>query len=272
MPGFELIGEEERAAVNAVFDDGGILFAHGFDAMRNGRFRVREFEREFADWLGVKHAQCVSSGTAALKVGLKALDIGAGDEVITQAHTFVASAEAIADCGAKPVLVNVDDTLNMDPAELEKAIGPNTKAVMPVHMLGVACDMDAIGRIAGERGLSVIEDACESLGAEWAGAKLGTQGTNSAFSLDMGKVITCGEGGIVTTNDDEIHALAAEYHDHGHENNPELPRGRDSRRIMGFNYRMTELQAAVAAAQLEKLDGLVDANRRNYAALAEHLD
>lgn len=271
MPGFELIGEEERAAVNELFDDGGVLFRHGFDSMRNGRYRVLEFERAFADWLGVEHALAVTSGTAALKVALVALGIGPGDEVITQAFTFVATVEAIVDVGATPVIVNVDDTLNMDPAELEARIGPRTRAIIPVHMLGVAADLAAIGRIAQSRGIPILEDNCESLGAEWNGAKVGSTAAAAAFSLDFGKVITCGEGGVVTTNDEETYKRAREYHDHGHENAPDLPRGRDTHRMHGFNYRLTEIQAAVAQAQLSKLDRLVAANRRNHDRFVEGL-
>jgi len=235
--------------------------------MRNGRYRVIEFERAFAEKLGARHALAVSSGTAALKVALKAMGIGPGDEVITQSFTFIATAEAIVDCGARPVVVNIDDTLNMDPADLERAITPKTRAILPVHMLGVAAEMDDIMAIAQAHNIPVLEDNCESLGAEWNGQKLGTQGTMCAYSLDFGKVITTGEGGIVTTDDEELYNLAREYHDHGHENNPNLPRGRDTRRIHGFNYRMTELQAAVGLAQLGKLDFIVESNRRNYRAL-----
>lgn len=271
MPGFEVIGEEERAAVNEVFDDGGILFRHGFDTMRNGRYRVVEFERAFADWLGVEHALAVSSGTAAVKVGLFALGVRPGDEVITQAFTFVATIEAIVDLGATPVLVNVDDTLNVDPTQLEAAITPQTRAIVPVHMLGVAADVDAVNAVAQKHGLAVLDDNCESLGAEWNGAKVGGLGNAGAFSLDFGKVITCGEGGVIATNDTEVYKLAREYHDHGHENDPSLPRGRDTHRVHGSNYRLTEIQAAIAGAQLKKLDGLVAANRRNFARLEEAL-
>lgn len=267
MPGFELIGEEERAALNEIFDDGGILFRHGFDAMRKGRFRVIEFEKAFAEKLGARHALAVTSGTSALKVALKAMGIGPGDEVITQSFTFIATVEAIADCGAKPVLVNIDDTLNMDPVDLERAITPQTRCILPVHMLGVAAEMDDIMALSRKHNIPVLEDNCESLGAEWDGKKLGTQGTVCAYSLDFGKVITTGEGGMITTDDEELYKLAREYHDHGHENDPKLPRGRDTRRIHGFNYRMTELQAAVGMAQLGKLDFIVESNRRHYRAL-----
>jgi 8-amino-3,8-dideoxy-alpha-D-manno-octulosonate transaminase len=265
MPGFELIGEEERKAVNDLFDDGGILFAHGFDNMRNDRYHVREFERQFADYLGVKYAQAVSSGTAALKIALIALGVKPGDEVITQAFTFIAVAEAIIDVGAKPVFVNINETLNMDPAELESAITDKTAAIIPVHMLGVAAEQDEIYIIAKKYNLPILDDACESLGAEWNGDKLGSQCDIAAWSFDAGKTIIAGEGGMITTNDEELYLLAREYHDHGHMNNTNLPRGRDTHRIHGFNYRMTEIQAVIAKVQLTKLDYIVNKNRENYS-------
>src|ERR1041385_5489834 len=133
MPGFELVGQEELESIQEIFADGGILFRHGFDAMRNGRYRVIEFENAFAEYLGAKHALAVTSGTAALKVALKALGIGPGDEVITQSFTFIATAEAIADAGAKPVVVNIDDSLNMDAGELEGAIDRKSTRLNSSH-------------------------------------------------------------------------------------------------------------------------------------------
>ena len=267
MPGFELVGEEERKAVNDLFDDGGILFAHGFDNMRSGRYHVREFEKQFADFLGVKYAQAVSSGTAALKVALIALGVKPGDEVITQSFTFIAVAEAIIDVGAKPVFVNIDETLNMDSNELEKAITNRTAAIIPVHMLGVSAEQDKIHKIAKKYKLPVLDDACESLGAEWGNEKLGAQADIATWSFDGGKTITAGEGGMITTNNKELYLLAREYHDHGHMNNPKFSRGRDTHRIYGFNYRMTETQAVIAKVQLGKVDYIVKKNRENYFIL-----
>lgn len=271
MPGFELIGDEERKAVNDLFDDGGVLFAHGFENMRNNRYHVREFEERFADYLGVKYAQAVSSGTAALKIALIALGVKPGDEVITQAFTFIATAEAIIDIGAKPVFVNIDETLNMDSDELESSITDKTSAIIPVHMLGVAADQDRIHLIAKKYSIPVLDDACESLGAEWGNSKLGAQADISTWSFDAGKTIIAGEGGMITTNDQELYLLAREYHDHGHMNNESLPRGKDTHRIHGFNYRMTEIQAVIAKAQLEKLDYIVEKNRENYSIIEEVL-
>jgi 8-amino-3,8-dideoxy-alpha-D-manno-octulosonate transaminase len=271
MPGYELIGKEERQAINELFDDGGVLFAHGFDNIRNGRYRVREFERAFADYLGVKYAQAVSSGTAAIKVALVALGIKPGDEVITQAFTFVATVEAIVDIGAVPVIVNINDTFNMDPVELEKAITLRTKAIIPVHMLGVAAELDKILPIAKKYNIPVLDDNCESLGADWNNEKLGIQSDICTWSFDAGKVIIAGEGGMITTDNEELYLMARGYSDHGHESNPNFPRGRDTHRIYGFNYRMTELQAAIGLAQLKKLDYIVETNRRNYQIYFERL-
>lgn len=271
MPGFELVGKEERKAVNNLFDDGGVLFAHGFDNMRSGRYHVREFEKQFANYLGVKYAQAVSSGTAALKVALVALGVKRGDEVITQSFTFVAVAEAIVDVGAKPVFVNINETLNMDPNELEAAITDRTAAIIPVHMLGVSVEQDKIHKIAKKYKLPVLDDACESLGAEWGNEKLGAQADIATWSFDGGKTITAGEGGMITTNNKELYLLAKEYHDHGHMNNPNFPRGRDTHKIHGFNYRMTETQAVIAKVQLGKLEYIVKKNKQNYSILESEI-
>jgi 8-amino-3,8-dideoxy-alpha-D-manno-octulosonate transaminase len=271
VPGFELMGEKERKAINDLFDDGGILFAHGFESLRSGRYHVREFEKQFASYLGVKYAQAVSSGTAALKVALIALGVKPGDEVITQCFTFIAVAEAIIDIGAKPVFVNINETLNMDANELEKAITNRTTAIIPVHMLGVSAEQDKIHAIAKKYKIPVLDDACESLGAEWNKEKLGAQADIATWSFDGGKTITAGEGGMITTNNKELYLLAKEYHDHGHMNNPRLSRGRDTHRIYGFNYRMTETQAVIAKVQLSKIDYIIKKNRQNYYILESAL-
>lgn len=268
MPGFELIDEQEKNAVAEIFDESnGVLFAHGFDAMRNGRFRVREFEAAVAERFGVQHALAVSSGTAALKVALKALGVEAGDEVITQGFNFVATVEAIVDIGAIPVVLNVDATLNLDVDLIEEHITAKTKVILPVHMLGEAANMSAIMAIAKKHNLKVLEDNCEAIGAQLDGQYLGTIADAGVFSFDHGKAITSGEGGMVLTNSQDIDDYAREYHDHGHENNPAFPRGRDTKRIAGFNYRMTEMQAAVGKVQLGKLDKLLALNAERYDIL-----
>jgi 8-amino-3,8-dideoxy-alpha-D-manno-octulosonate transaminase len=272
MPGFELIGREEREALNKLFDEsGGVLFAHGFHERRNGIYNIREFEREFATRFKSKHATAVSSGTAALKVALKAVGIKAGDEVITQDFTFIASVEAILDVGAKPVMVRVDDSLNMCPVDLERKITPKTRAVIPVHMLGFPADIEKICSIAKHHNIAVIEDNCEATGAAFKDRPLGTWGDIGVFSFDFGKVITTGEGGMLITNNEVMGKYIREYHDHGHESNPSLPRGRDTRSIYGFNYRMTEMQGAVGRAQLKKLGYILEENAVRYSALEREL-
>ena len=266
MPGFEIIGKEEKAEINKIFDDGGVLFAHGFDSLRKN-FHIREFEKMFCEKINSGHSLAVSSGTAAIKIGLKALGVKPGDEIITQAFNFIATIEAILDVGAKPVIANVDDSLNMDSKEIETLITSKTKAILPVHMLGVATDMNKIMKLSKEKNLKILEDNCESLGAKFDGKYLGTIGNVGAFSFDFGKVITTGEGGMVTTNNQKIDKYAREYHDHGHENNPNFPRGKDTKTIYGFNYRMTELQGAIGKIQLDKLDFIIKNNKLRYEAL-----
>jgi 8-amino-3,8-dideoxy-alpha-D-manno-octulosonate transaminase len=268
MPGFELIGKEEQAAVNDVFEQSnGVLFAHGFDALRKGRFRVRELERAFGAYFGGAYVQAVTSGTMAQYVAMKALQIQPGDEVITQAFTFVATAEVILALGAVPVIVDIDDTFNMDPKPLEAAISARTRLIIPVHMLGNPARMEQINSIAAKHNIPVLEDACEALGASYHGKKTGTIGKMGIFSLDFGKTITTGEGGLIVTKDATLFEHAREYHDHGHENAPSLPRGRDTRSFPGLNLRMMELQAAVGLEQLMKLDHIVATNRANKRIL-----
>jgi len=255
MPGYELIGREERDAVLEIFDKyGGILFKHGFDVIRKGSYKVSEFEKAFSGYMGANYAQAVTSGTAALKVGLESLYIKPGDEVITQSFTFVATVEAIIECGAVPILTDVNETLNMDPVDLARKISKNTKAIIPVHMYGASCQMDEIMAIAKRYNLAILEDTAQAVGGSYKGIKLGTIGNIGTFSFDFGKALTTGEGGMIVSNDKELYLRAREYADHGHENNPVFPRGEDTRRRRGFNYRMMELQGAIGIVQLNKLD------------------
>lgn len=261
MPGFEVIGDDESQALVDVIQRGGVLHRYGFDSRRNGNYYVSAFENAFSRRLHVSHAHAVTSGTAALVVALKALGVGSGDEVITQSFTFVATAEAIIACGAKPVFTEVDDTLNMDPADLLSRITERTRVIIPVHMLGVPCAMDDILAIAEHHHLSVIEDACEALGGSYHGKSLGTIGTLGAFSFDFGKTLTTGEGGMIVTNSESLYRQCREYADHGHEQNSALPRGKDTHSRPGFNFRMMELQGAFGVAQLQKLDFILTRQR-----------
>lgn len=269
MPGFELIGEEEREAVMEVFEKGGVLYRYGLNAKRQNIFRVDEFEKEIAKKVNVKYALCVCNGTAALKLALIALGVKAGDEVITQSFTFIATVEAILELGAIPVITEVDKSLNMDPVDLEKKITEKTKAIIPVHMAGVSAKMDEISSMAKKRGITILEDSAQALGATYKGRFLGAIGVAGIYSLDIGKVITTGEGGILVTNDKGIYLKAREYSDHGHEQNPNVPRGEDTRTIWGFNYKSTELHGAIGLAQLKKLNYIIKKQRENKKKIKE---
>ena len=267
MPGFEVIGSEEQAEINDIFARGGVLFRHGFDALRNDCYKVREFETAFAAYMKVPHALAVTSGTAALRVALAALDLLPGDEVITQSFTFVATAEAIIEARAVPVCCEVDATLNMDPADLERRITPRTRAVIAVHMLGTPARLREISAICDRHNLALIEDAAWGCGGSLDGRALGAWGRMGTFSFDFAKTMTTGEGGMIVFSDKRDYERAAAWHDHGHENNPAVPRWEDTRSGSGFNYRMNELQGAVGLAQLKKLDDVVRRQRTNRDAL-----
>lgn len=269
MPGFEIIGDEEKQAVNDIFDKGGVLYRYGLNAKRKDIFRVDEFEKEIAKRVGVKHALFVCNGTAALKIALVALGVKPGDEVITQSFTFIATVEAILELGAIPVITEVDASLNMDPVDLEKKITQKTKVIMPVHMGGVAAKMTEIMAIAGKHNIKVLEDSCQALGATYQGKPLGTIGHIGAYSTDLGKIITTGEGGVMVTNDPHLYQKAKEYSDHGHECNPSVPRGEDTRTTWGFNYKVTEMQGAVGLAQLKKLGYILQKQQENKKALKD---
>jgi len=272
MPGWEILGEEERRAVNEVFDSGGVLFRHGFAAQRNNIYKVREFEAAFALYMGVPFAHAVTSGSAALKVALKALGVGPGDEVITQCHTFVATVEAILECGATPVITEIDRTLNMDPDDLAQRITTRTRAIIVVHMLGAAGHLKTILELARKHHLPVVEDTAQACGASYHGRRLGTFGDCATFSFDHGKVLTTGEGGMVITSSPELSFRARCYTDHGHEDNPSVPRGEDTRSFPGFNYRMMELQGAVGLEQLKKLPASVACHRANQRRLRQAIE
>ena len=264
MAGYEVIGNEELDEIKDIFSNGGVLFRHGFDQIRNGTYKVRDFEDAFANRMGAKCALAVSSGTAALRVALAALEIPKGSQVIAPSFTFVATVEAIIESGAVPVCVDVDDTLNIDPEALEDAITDETAAVIVVHMLGTPARLVEIKSICEKHNLLLIEDTAWGCGGELHGQPLGTWGDVGTFSFDFAKTITTGEGGMLTFRDAHIAAKAAAWHDHGHENNPKVPRWEDTRSKSGFNFRMSELQAAVGLAQLRKLEKIIDGQRQSF--------
>ncbi|MFZ1987394.1 MAG: DegT/DnrJ/EryC1/StrS family aminotransferase [Desulfatitalea sp.] len=265
MPGFEIFGDEERKQVQDVLDTG-VLFRYGFDAARQGHWKARSFEGELSERLRVAHCHLCSSGTAALSIALAACGVGAGDEVIVPPFTFVATFEAILTAGAVPVFAEIDETLGLDPQLLETRLTPRTKAVIAVHMCGAAARIDEIATFCSRKGLILIEDTCQSVGASFQGKALGTFGRMGCFSFDPVKTITCGEGGAVVTDDTHLYTLAHAYADHGHDHIGN-DRGAETHPIIGYNYRISELNAAVGLAQLRKLDTILATQRAHKAAL-----
>ncbi len=270
MPGFELIGDAEREHVNHVLDNG-IFFRYEFSNERKGVYKVRDFETEFAKFVGTRYAQAVTSGTSALKVALVSLGVKPGDEIITQGFTFVATFEAIIECGAIPVPAEIDETLNMDPADLEKKITPRTKVVIPVHMLGSPARMVHIKDIADRNGLKVLEDTAQALGAAIGSKITGSIGNCGTFSFDFYKTITTGEGGMIVTDDPKIYKIASEYADHGHDHNPKVGRALEGRSFLGFNYRMNEFQGAVGLAQLGRINKILEIQKLNHSIISKAL-
>ncbi len=263
MPGFEYLGKEELKELNNLFKrDKACLFAHGFEKFRK-RFHVREFEDQCAKKMKTKFALAVTSGTSAIKIGLKALGVKPGDEVITQSFTFVATVEAIIESGAKPICTEIDNTLNMCPEDLEKKITKKTKAVIVVHMLGTSANLKKILKICKKYNLILIEDTAWGIGAKYQSKYLGNIGDIGTYSFDFAKSLTTGEGGMIVFKNKKDFLLGKAWHDHGHENNPKLPRWEDSRSSSGFNYRMNELQGAVGIVQLKKFKKLFNVQHKN---------
>jgi 8-amino-3,8-dideoxy-alpha-D-manno-octulosonate transaminase len=266
MPGFELWSDKERKEVNEVLETG-ILMRYGFDGPRKGIWKSKELEAAICQTFGSKYAQLTSSGTSALTTAMSALGIGYGDEVIIPSFTFVASFEAIISVGAVPVLVDVDDTLTLAPDAVRKAITPKTKAIMPVHMCGSMADMDALLAICKENNLLLLEDACQSIGGTYKGKHLGTIGDAGTFSFDFVKTMTCGEGGVVMTNSEDVLIKSDGFTDHGHDHKGGADRGADLHPFIGYNYRISELHAAVGLAQIKRLPEFLSIQKRNHAQL-----
>lgn len=265
MPGYELWSDKERKEVNDVLETG-ILMRYGFDGPRKGIWKSKELETAISETFGCQYAQLTSSGTAALTTALSALGIGYGDEVITPSFTFVASFEAVLSVGAIPVLVDVDDTLTLNPEAVRNAITPKTKAVMPVHMCGSMADMDALIAICKEHQLILLEDACQSIGGSYKGKMLGTIGDAGTFSFDFVKTMTCAEGGVVMTNREDLYIKSDGYTDHGHDHKG-ADRGADLHPFIGYNYRISELHAAVGLAQIKRLPEFLAQQKKNNLQL-----
>ncbi|OUU50871.1 MAG: hypothetical protein CBC25_07130 [Pelagibacteraceae bacterium TMED65] len=264
-PGNELINHKELNEIKKIFTKSdGVLFAHGFDKRRGKIFRVRKFENELSKKFNSRFVQCVSSGTAAIKIALKALGVKHGDEVITQSFNFIATIEAILDCGAKPIISGINEGLNMPVQELPKLITKKTKAIIVVHMLGYSAEIDKITKFCKRRKIPLIEDNCEAVGGLFKDKKLGTLSDIGIFSFDFGKTITTGEGGCILTNNKKNYLFFKRYHDHGHKLLKKIPRGVDDADMPGFNYRMTELQAAVGLSQIKKLNFILKESKKRF--------
>ena len=250
-----MMGAEEKQAVLEVLDSG--IIAQGP--------RVKAFEDAFAEMCGVEHSVATSSGTTALHTTLLAHEIGDGDEVITTPFTFIASANSILYTGARPIFVDIDPlTYNIDPNKIEPAITPRSKAIMVVHLFGLSCDMDPILAIAEKHGLIVIEDACQSHGALYKGKPVGSFGIGT-FSLYPTKNMTSAEGGMITTNDPEIAENCRVIRQHG-------MRRRYYHDELGFNFRMTDVHAAIGFEQLKKLERFNEARCTNAKYLSNNLE
>lgn len=236
-----ILGDEEIDAVVRVMRSG--MVAQGPE--------VASFEQEFAAYCGVEHAVAVNSGTAAIHALLSSLGVGPGDEVITTPFTFVATASPILMCGATPVFVDIDaDTFNLDPQGVRAAITPRTRAIVAVHLFGLPADWAALSAVADEHGIPLLEDACQAVGAKWQGHRAGSLGAGAAFSTYATKNLSTGEGGMVTTNDGELADFVRRFRHHGQ------PAGtRYVYAHLGYNYRMTDIAAAIGRQQLAKLDG-----------------
>ncbi len=267
MPGFELFGDLERKEVNDVLDNG-VLMRYGFDGMRNGHWKAKELEAELSKAFQINHVQLVSSGTAAVSVALASAGVGAGDEVIMPTFTFVASFEAILMLGAKPVLVDIDDTLTLDPKAVEAAITPKTKAVMLVQMCGSMGDLNALATICKKHDLIFVEDACQAIGGTYDGKPLGSIADLGCFSFDFVKTITCGEGGAVITNNEDYYLNADHFSDHGHDHVGN-DRGAETHPFLGYNFRISELNAAVGLAQVRRLPEFIALQKKNYTILRD---
>lgn len=266
MPGFEIFGDEERKSVTDVLETG-VLFRYGFENNRNGHFKALEFEKKLCEITDAGYSHLCSSGTAALSTAMAACGIGAGDEVIVPPFTFVATFEAVLTAGAIPVFGEIDETLCLDPDRLEDVLTPKTKAVVPVHMCGSMARINEIKTVCDQKGLILLEDACQSLGATFQGKALGTFGKAGCFSFDAVKTVTCGEGGGIITNSKDVYEKCDQYADHGHDHLGGADRGADDHPIIGTNYRISELNAAVGLAQLNKLDQILETQRKNKFAI-----
>jgi 8-amino-3,8-dideoxy-alpha-D-manno-octulosonate transaminase len=261
--GITLFGEEEKAAVLEVLESRSLFRYYGPKLLE----KVAAFEAASKELLGAPYAVATSSGTAAIRAALAALGVGCGDEVVVPALTFIASVNAVVVAGAVPVFAEIDDTLGLDPSDLDAKITDRTAAILAVHLDNGACDMDPVMEVARRRGIPVIEDTAQSMGTTYKGRALGTIGDLGAFSLQLEKNVTSGEGGLVTANDEILYLRAARYQDQGGQfvtstgSSRTEDGGEAIEPFVGENLRMTEIAGAIAEVQVRRLPGLLDRQR-----------
>ena len=268
------VSKETQAKIRALLEqedpepNAGVFFRY-----YNERSKVVEFEKQFAEKMGVPYVLAVNSGTSALIAAMVAAGVGPGDEVIVPAYTFFASVSAIVVAKALPIIVDIDETLTISPEAIEKAITPRTKAIVCVHMIGLNCNMEKITAIAKKHNLKVIEDTAQACGGKYKGQYLGTWGDYGCISLDAYKVIASGEGGVVICKDEFGYTRAQSWHDTAACWRPKrYARERQEGELFcGENYRMSELEGAVALAQLRKLDWINDTCRKTWNRIREEV-
>jgi len=264
FPGGMEVGQEELAALARVIESKNLFRYYG---VGDGPDEVASFEREFAELMGTKQALCLNAGSSALICALIGAGVGEGDEVIVPAYTWNATPNAVLASRALPVLAEVDESLTLDPADVERKITPRTRAILPVHMRGAPAAMDELVAIAKKHDLVLIEDVCQAAGATYRGRRLGTFGDAGAFSLQFNKIITTGEGGVLITDRDDLLELALDVHDCANS----VRRGVGLPKFAGYNFRASELTGAMARVQLRRLDGLLERMRANHARLASQV-
>ena len=269
MPGTELFGAEEKKEVNDVLETG-VLFRYNHVNERKGIWKAKDFETELEKFTGAKHALAVSSGSAAVSIALASCGIGYGDEVIVPPFTYVATIEAVMLAGAIPVFAEIDESLCLSPEGILSVITTKTKAVLLVHMCGAVGHMEEIIKICKDHNLKFIEDAAQALGSSYKGKMAGTFGLMGCYSFDFFKIVTCGEGGIVVTNDEQLYNNADTFSDHGHDHIGAM-RGMEQHPNIGSNYRIGEMNAAVGLAQMRKIHTILDKQRKNKIEITKAL-
>ena len=258
MPGFEIIDSKEFSRLKKIFQAEKVFFRYGFENIRKNQFFVEKFENDFAKKIKSKHALAVTSGSVALKVALKTLNLKRGSKVLIPSFTFIATLEAILENDLKPVICDIDMSLNLGPEQLNKyLLKNNIKAMIVVHMLGYPANIKNILSLCKKKKVHVIEDTAWGLGGKINKKYLGTFGRMGTYSFDYAKSITTGEGGMIVFNKKSDYLFAKEYHDHGHKNKKNTPRYKDGRNHPGFNYRMSEIQGAIGIEQLKKLNKII---------------